>query len=67
MVVAMLGLVLVVFLLVGLFRLLGEITTVEIAYVILGGLFVIGGALLWSKRIPPSARAAGKTGENTHA
>jgi protein-S-isoprenylcysteine O-methyltransferase Ste14 len=49
-VVAMLGLVLTVFLLVGLFRILAEATTVELAYVILGGLFLIIGAFLWSKR-----------------
>ena len=41
---------LVIFLLVGLFRLLAEATTVELAYVILGGLFLIVGAFLWSKR-----------------
>lgn len=67
MVVGMLVLVLLVFLVVGLFRLLGEITTVEIAYLILGGLFLIGGALLWAKRKPPSARTAGSIGEDTHA
>ncbi len=50
MVLAMLGLVLVVFLFVGLFRLLAEATTVELAYVILGGLFLIAGAFLWSRR-----------------
>lgn len=50
MVLAMLALIIVTFLLVGLFRLLAEATTVEIAYVILGGLFLIAGAFLWSKR-----------------
>jgi uncharacterized membrane protein len=49
-VVAMLGLVLAVFLLVGLFRILAELTTVELAYVILGGLFLLVGAFVWSKR-----------------
>ncbi|HSF86404.1 MAG TPA: phage holin family protein [Acidimicrobiia bacterium] len=50
MVVAMLALVLVIFLLVGLFRILAELTTVEIAYLILGGIFLIAGMFLWSKR-----------------
>lgn len=54
MVVAMLALVLVIFLLVGLFRILAELTTVEIAYLILGGIFLIAGALLWSKRNTPT-------------
>lgn len=52
LVVAMLALVLIIFLLVGLFRLVGELLTVELAYTILGGLFVVLGALLWSKRVP---------------
>jgi hypothetical protein len=63
----MLALVLLVFLLVGLFRLLGEVTTVEIAYLIVGGLFVIAGAFLWAKRTPPAARGAGSMGEDTNA
>jgi uncharacterized membrane protein YjfL (UPF0719 family) len=67
MVVGMLVFVLLVFLLVGVFRLLGEITTVEIAYLIVGGLFLIGGVFLWVKRTPPSARRAGNTGEDTNA
>ena len=50
MVVAMLALILLIFLGIGLFRLLAELTTVEIAYVILGGLFLVVGAFLWSKR-----------------
>ncbi len=47
-----------VFLLVGILRILGEVTHkicdcsgyMEIAYAILGGLFLIAGAFLWSKR-----------------
>jgi hypothetical protein len=47
-----------VFLLVGILRILGEVTYricdctsyMEIAYAILGGLFLIAGAFLWSKR-----------------
>jgi len=62
MVVAMLVLIVVVFLLVGLFRLLAEITTVEIAYLILGGLFVVVGAFLWARRVPPPAQTAGDHG-----
>jgi hypothetical protein len=47
-----------VFFLVGILRILGEVTYkicdctsyMEIAYAILGGLFLIAGAFLWSKR-----------------
>lgn len=47
-----------VFLLVGILRILGEVTykicdctsSMEIAYAILGGLFLVAGAFLWSKR-----------------
>ena len=53
------GLVLVVmasliglFLLFGLFRLIGELIGFELTYAILGGIFVIAGMFLWSKRIP---------------
>ncbi len=67
LVVGMLAFILVVFLVVGLFRLLAEITTVEIAYLILGGLFVIVGAFLWAKRTPPAAPGAGSMGEDTNA
>ena len=48
-----------VFLFVGLFRILGESATklcdcnsgMEIAYAVVGGIFLLVGALLWSKRI----------------
>ena len=40
------------FLLFGLFRLIGELIGFELTYAILGGLFVIAGMFLWSKRIP---------------
>lgn len=49
-VLAALGFLLIVFLLVGLFRLFGEVVGVTLAYAIIGGLFVIAGALLWSRR-----------------
>lgn len=44
--------VLAVFILIGLFRLLASLVGVELAYLILGGLFIIVGAFLWSKRMP---------------
>lgn len=44
--------ILVVFLLIGMFRLLGELIDVEWAYAIVGGLFVVLGMFLWSKRRP---------------
>ncbi len=52
LVLAVLGFLVVVFLLVGTFRLLGELIGVKTAYATLGGLFILLGALLWSKRIP---------------
>ena len=55
LVLAMLGLLLVIFLFVGLFRLLASLVGVEFAYLIIGGLFLVIGAFLWSKRVPKSA------------
>ncbi len=48
-----------IFLFVGLFRILGDVATrvcgcnsgMEIAYAVVGGLFLLLGALLWSKRM----------------
>jgi len=39
-----------VFLIIGLLRLSGEVVGTEWSYVILGGLFVLGGALVWRLR-----------------
>ncbi len=50
MIIALLGLVVVVFLIVAVFRLLGELIGVEWAYVLLGGLFVVTGLLLLGRR-----------------
>lgn len=57
-VLAMLGLVLVIFLLVALFRLLGELAGYTLAYAIVGGLFLVVGAFLWSKRTPKNVEAS---------
>ncbi len=51
-VLAMLGLLMFIFTLVALFRLLAGVVTVEGAYGIFGGLFVIIGIVLWTKRLP---------------
>ena len=51
-VLATLALLVVIFLLVGVFRLLGELIGVTVTYAVVGGLFVLGGMLLWSKRKP---------------
>ena len=41
-----------IFFFVGLFRILGElVNSMKLAYVIVGGLFLIFGLLLWSKRV----------------
>ncbi len=42
----------VIFLFIGLFRILGELVNdMELAYAIMGGLFLILGLLLWSRRV----------------
>lgn len=51
-VVAMLALLLVIFLLIGLFRLLGTLIPIEWAYAIVGGIFVLLGVFLWRSRRP---------------
>ncbi len=51
-VAAMLGLVLCIFLVVGLVRLLAGLVGMQWAYTIIGGLFVITGMFLWRMRIP---------------
>jgi len=49
-----LGLVLTVLLIVGVFRLLGELIGVEVSYAVVGGLFIVLGMFLWSRRRPRS-------------
>ena len=58
LIIATLALLLVIFLLVGVFRLLGELIGVRTAYATIGGLFVIVGAFLWSMRIRKSPKEA---------
>lgn len=50
LVVAFLAFITLTFVIVALFRLLAEFTTVEWAYAIFGGLFIVGGALVWRMR-----------------
>lgn len=52
MVAATLGFVAAVFLVVGIFRIVGEAIGVVPAYAVFGGIFVIAGLLLWSRRDP---------------
>ncbi len=47
-----LGLLALTLLLVGLLRILGEALGTEVAYAILGGLFLVAALLLWSQRRP---------------
>ena len=54
-VAAMLGLVLCIFLVVGLVRLLAGLVGMQWSYTIIGGLFVIAGMFLWRMRIPRKA------------
>lgn len=52
MVLSVLVVMAVFFLVVGLFRLLGELIGYRNAYTLIGGLFVLAGAFLWSRRLP---------------
>ena len=47
-----LGLLAIIFLLIGINRILGELVGTEIAYTIIGGLFLIVALLLWRQRNP---------------
>jgi protein-S-isoprenylcysteine O-methyltransferase Ste14 len=51
-VVAMLALLLFIFVLIGLFRILGTLMPIEWAYFIIGGIFVVVGVFLWRSRRP---------------
>lgn len=51
----LLGLVLAIFLTVGLVRLLAGLVGMQWAYTIIGGLFVVVGLFLWRLRIPREA------------
>lgn len=51
-VLAVLAFLLVLFLLVGIFRLLGELIGVEVTYAVFGGLFVVLGVFLLTQRKP---------------
>lgn len=50
MILFLLAIVVSVFLVVGLLRMVGEIVGTEWGYAIVGGLFVLVGALLWRRR-----------------
>jgi len=54
-VATLLGLVLVIFLVVGLVRLLAGLVGMQWAYTIIGGLFVVIGMFLWRRRLPREA------------
>ncbi len=53
MVAATLGLLAVLFLIIGLFRLLSSVIGVTPTYAVLGGIFLAVGAFLWVKRTKP--------------
>ncbi len=53
MVVASLGLLAVLFLIIGLFRLISSQLGVTPTYAIFGGIFLVAGAFLWVKRTKP--------------
>ncbi len=58
LVIASLAFLAVILLLVGVFRLLGELIGVRTTYAAIGGLFVVAGAFLWSMRIPRKPKEA---------
>lgn len=53
-VIAIVGLVVLVFALVAIFRLVAGLVGVEETYTIFGAIFVIAGIFLWTKRLPKS-------------
>ena len=53
MVAASLGFLAVLFLLIGLFRLLSSLIGVTPSYAVIGGIFLVAGAFLWVKRTQP--------------
>ncbi len=53
-----LGVVGLIFLLIGLARIAGELVGVRLAYAILGGLLLAAAVFLWSKRNPKSEEEA---------
>jgi len=53
MVAATLGFLAILFLIIGLFRLLSSVIGVTPAYAVLGGIFLIAGAFLWNMRTKP--------------
>lgn len=57
LVLVVLGMLLVVFLVVGLIRILGGLIGVEWTYVLIGGLFLVLGLFLWGKRKPKTEKA----------
>ena len=48
----MLALLLLIFVLIGLFRILGTLMPVELAYLLVGGIFLLVGVFLWRQRRP---------------
>lgn len=57
MVAAALGFLAVIFLLIGLFRLISSVIGVTPAYAALGGIFLVVGVFLWRKRTTPPKEA----------
>jgi hypothetical protein len=53
MVAATLGFLAILFLIIGLFRLLSSVIGVTPTYAVLGGIFLIAGAFLWIMRTKP--------------
>ena len=51
-VIFMLALLLLIFVLIGLFRILGTLMPVELAYLLVGGIFLLVGVFLWRQRRP---------------
>ncbi|MGI9610628.1 MAG: hypothetical protein ACR2NL_10090 [Acidimicrobiia bacterium] len=57
MVAATLGFLAILFLIIGLFRLLSSVIGVTPTYAVLGGIFLVAGAFLWIMRTRPPKEA----------
>ena len=63
LVLLVIAVLVVLFLLIALFRVLGELIGMEATYAVIGGLFLLVGAFLWRKRLPKQTPEVAKDNE----